>query len=69
MILNTHGGSLQVVTGKLSLVNVPGYPRVTSGEGDTQQPTRPESAPPARTSLSPPSNLPQLPEYKFPIET
>lgn len=67
--MNTHGDSLQVVTGKLSLVNVPGYPRVTSGEGDGQQPTRPESAPPARTSLSPPSNLPQLPEYKFPIET
>ena len=60
-----------MVTGKLSLVNVPGYPRVTSGEGDTglQQPTRPDSAPPARTSLSPPSHLPQLPEYKFPIET
>merc|ERR1719216_319989 len=32
-------------------------------------PSRPDSAPPARTSLSPPSNLPQLPEYKFPIET
>ena len=59
---------MEVVTGKLSLVNVPGYPRVTSGE-DPQLPTRPDSAPPARTSLSPPSNLPQLPEYKFPIET
>merc|ERR1719350_399823 len=68
---NGHGENQEVVTGKLSLVNVPGYPRVTSGEGEagTQQPTRPESAPPTRTSLSPPSNLPQLPEYKFPIET
>jgi len=68
---NGHGENQEVVTGKLSLVNVPGYPRVTSGEGEagTTQPTRPESAPPTRTSLSPPSNLPQLPEYKFPIET
>jgi len=68
---NGHGENQEVVTGKLSLVNVPGYPRVTSGEGDSghQQPTRPDSAPPARTSLSPPSHLPQLPEYKFPIET
>merc|ERR1719350_537805 len=68
---NGHGENQEVVTGKLSLVNVPGYPRVTSDEGEagTQQPTRPESAPPTRTSLSPPSNLPQLPEYKFPIET
>merc|ERR1719509_420607 len=66
MVTNGHGENQEVVTGKLSLVNVPGYPRVTSGEHDA--PLRPDSAPPARTSLSP-SSLPQLPEYKFPIET
>merc|ERR1719394_476225 len=66
-VTNGHGEHQEVVTGKLSLVNVPGYPRVTSGDD-----LRSESTPSVRTSLSPPSTsvtLPQLPEYKFPIET
>ena len=52
----------QVVTGKLSLVNVPGYPRVTP---DVTVSTlcvtgalRPDSAPP-----------PQTADFKFPIES
>jgi hypothetical protein len=63
-VTNGHG-SQQVVTGKLSLVNVPGFPRVTAGEQDAP---RPDSAPPARTSLSPPGPAHST-EYKFPIET
>lgn len=62
-VTNGHGENQEVVTGKLSLVNVPGYPRVTSGDQDS----RPESTPPSQSS--PPGSLPQLPEYKFPIET
>lgn len=68
-VTNGHGENQHVVTGKLSLVNVPGYPRVTSGDQDIPPSSRPDSASPARTSLSPPATLPQLPEYKFPIET
>jgi len=65
---NGHGESEQVVTGKLSLVNVPGYPRVTpdvtvSTVSSTNTlcvtgALRPDSAPP-----------PQTADFKFPIES
>merc|ERR1719228_2343199 len=36
MVTNGHGEHQEVITGKLSLVNVPGYPRVTSGFASDQ---------------------------------
>merc|ERR1719282_555705 len=57
---NGHGESEQVVTGKLSLVNVPGYPRVTPSTNTlcVTGALRPNSAPP-----------PQTADFKFPIES
>merc|ERR1719342_1045233 len=66
-VTNGHGESEQVVTGKLSLVNVPGYPRVSPDMSSMVSNSltvagallRPDSAPPPVSA----------PDYKFPIES
>merc|ERR1719228_1764919 len=79
MVSNGLGENQEVVTGKLSLVNVPGYPRVTPG---LEQVTDHSSSMTCVTSntlgvtssltrpdSAPPLSEPPHTEYKFPIET
>jgi len=80
MVTNGHGEHQEVITGKLSLVNVPGYPRVTSGFASDQPDHSPSlsSMMPStlnigsglgRPDSAPPLSEPPTAEYKFPIET
>jgi len=79
MVSNGLGENQEVVTGKLSLVNVPGYPRVTPGLEHVTDHSSSMSCVSSNTlgvssSLSRPDSAPPLSEpphteYKFPIET
>merc|ERR1719187_2120934 len=79
MVSNGLGENQEVVTGKLSLVNVPGYPRVTPGlEQVTDHSssmtcvtsnTLGVSSSLSRPDSAPPLSEPPHTEYKFPIET
>jgi len=79
MVTNGHGENQEVVTGKLSLVNVPGYPRVSPGLDQvdyssslslmTTNTLGVASAVVRPDSAPPLSEPPASSEYKFPIET
>jgi len=79
LITNGHGEHQEVITGKLSLVNVPGYPRVTSGLDQVDHcsslssmvsNTLSVASAVVRPDSAPPlSEHPPPSEYKFPIET
>jgi len=77
-VTNGHGEHQEVVTGKLSLVNVPGYPRVTPSLEFTDHSSSLcsvlSSSLGVSSSLTRPDSAPPLSqaptaEYKFPIET
>jgi len=79
MVSNGLGEHQEVVTGKLSLVNVPGYPRVSPGlEQITDHSssmscmvsnTLGVASSVVRPDSAPPLTEPPAAEYKFPIET
>jgi len=79
LVTNGHGEHQEVITGKLSLVNVPGYPRVTSGLDQVDHSSSLSSmvsntlsvaSAVVRPDSAPPLSEPPPPaEYKFPIET
>jgi len=79
MVSNGLEENQEVVTGKLSLVNVPGYPRVTPGLEQVTDHSSSMTCVTSNTlgvtsSLSRPDSAPPLSEpphteYKFPIET
>jgi len=79
MVSNGLGENQEVVTGKLSLVNVPGFPRVTPGleqvtDHSSSMTCVTSNTLGVTTSLTRPDSAPPLSEpphteYKFPIET
>lgn len=77
-VTNGHGEHQEVVTGKLSLVNVPGYPRVTPSlelaDHSSSLCSVLSSSLGVSSSLTRPDSAPPLSQaptadYKFPIET
>merc|ERR1719228_2968940 len=78
MVSNGLGDNQEVVTGKLSLVNVPGYPRVSPGLEKVPDHSSSMSCVTSNTlgvtcftrpDSAPPLSEPPPSEFKFPIET